>query len=578
MIHTPEKNMQLLKPALHRLASQRGVATLPISLIILVLMTIVTLYAARVGILETRTSANKQRAEQAFSAAELAAEQGVAFIQFNEERIFSTAAATGGWSSVNMTPSTSAVKWVTCPASSNSVFNGFDTEYIPPCAFISTAAERERWIVVLNAPTLSLSETCADIRVNGTADDAHKYPDGRCDDGSGFSQAAGKDAKMHFMTKCRDLNADGNCDNLQPYDYPVITIIAAAKSADGTGVSRIEQSVQFYDAFPGDTNTPAPLMAAGLASTGGNFNIVVNPDADTKSAYEQPLALWTGGNVTISSNAPATCYLGDVGINGFLGDANPTSGKSTETGSYYAIDDSTHLPTSTQKTVIVCRSCNCPTASTAAHDSTSGAITIQESWPTEADILDVDHQGADNGHVNKWKDTAFPTDLFLFIFGVPASNYQLVKENSQILTCAELVALGTHASTRASTGLNGVYWVEGNCTINGGTDIGWFGPTSNTAGTAGYTDGPAIVVIEGNLKVTGTSQLIGIFYAFSATNAQLEVDLTGGPTFYGALLSNTTLDLKGTYRARYEKVVFDNLSAGGTARGYARVPGTWKDY
>lgn len=570
--------MNLFRPFLHNLASQRGVATLPISLIILVLMTIVTLYAARVGILETRTSANKQRAEQAFSAAELAIEQGTAFIRFNEARIFSTDAAAGGWSSTNMTPSTSAVKWVTCPENTNSVFNGLAPEYIPPCAFITTATERAHWIVVLNAPTLSLSETCVDTKVNGTTDDAHKYPDGRCDDDSGFSQTVGKDIRMHFMTKCRDLNADGSCDNLQPYDYPVITIIGAAKSADNTGISRIEQSVQFYDAFPGNTNTPAPLMAAGLANAGGNFNIVVNPDADPKSAYEQPLALWTGDNVKITSNAPATCYLGDVGINGFLGDANPTSGKSTELASYYVIDDTTHLPTSTQKTVTMCRSCNCPTASTAEKDSTSGAITSLASWPSEEDILDKDNQGATDGHINKWMDTTFPTDLFLFTFGVPASSYQIVKENSQILTCGELVALGTHASTRASSGLNGIYWVEGDCTINGGTDIGWFGPTSITPRDAGYTDGPAVVIIEGNLKVTGTSQLIGIFFAFSATNAPLAVDLTGGPTFYGALLSNTTLDLKGTYRSRYEKVVFDNLSAGGTTRGYAKVPGTWKDY
>jgi hypothetical protein len=555
------------------LITQRGVATLPISLIILVLMTIITLYAARVGVLETRTSANKQRAEQAFSAAEFASEQGVAFTQFNEERIFSTVAASGGWSSTNMTPSTSAVKWITCPESTDSVFNGLSEEYIPPCAFIADDDERERWMIVLNAPSISLSSTCADVKVNGTTDDAHKYPDGRCDDDSGFSQVAGKDARMHLMTKCRDLNADGDCDNLQPYDYPVITILAAAQSADGTGISRIEQSVLFYDAFPGDTNSPAPLMAAGLAGTGGNFNIVVNPDADPKTPLEQPLALWTGGNVTITSGAAGTCYLGDVGVNGFLG-----SGGATTTGTYYALDSTTHLPTATQKTITLCRTCTCPTAATAAHDPTSGAITIEDSWPPEEDILDIDDEGANEGHINKWLDTTFPNDLFQFIFGVPAASYQVIKDNAQVLECDEFVELGTHASTRASTGANGVYWIEGDCAINGGDDIGWFGPTSLTPGDAGYTDGPAIVVIEGNLRVNGTSQLVGIFFVFSPTNAQLEVDLGGGPTFYGALLSNNTLDLTGTYKARYEQVVFDNLNSGGVARGFARLPGSWKDY
>ena len=48
---------------------QRGVATLAISLIILFLVTIVTLYTANTSVLEQKVSANQYRSDQAFSAA-----------------------------------------------------------------------------------------------------------------------------------------------------------------------------------------------------------------------------------------------------------------------------------------------------------------------------------------------------------------------------------------------------------------------------------------------------------------------------------------------------------------------------
>ena len=73
-----------MNTTIHKISHrEKGAAVLPITLILLLLVTLITIYAARVGILETRTSANKVRFDQAFSAAEFGVQQGLMFVQAN---------------------------------------------------------------------------------------------------------------------------------------------------------------------------------------------------------------------------------------------------------------------------------------------------------------------------------------------------------------------------------------------------------------------------------------------------------------------------------------------------------------
>ena len=60
-------------------SQQRGIATLAISLLVLFLITMVTLYTASTSITEQRISANQYRADQALSAANAAMDYGVAY-------------------------------------------------------------------------------------------------------------------------------------------------------------------------------------------------------------------------------------------------------------------------------------------------------------------------------------------------------------------------------------------------------------------------------------------------------------------------------------------------------------------
>ncbi|OUR73995.1 hypothetical protein A9Q78_01895 [Methylophaga sp. 41_12_T18] len=62
---------------------QQGAATLVVSVVLLLILTLVTIYAARVGLQDQRISGNDYRAKKAFSAAQAGLDYGEAFIQNN---------------------------------------------------------------------------------------------------------------------------------------------------------------------------------------------------------------------------------------------------------------------------------------------------------------------------------------------------------------------------------------------------------------------------------------------------------------------------------------------------------------
>jgi hypothetical protein len=66
---------------------QQGFATLTVALMISFLATFMTIYAAKVGVMEQRISANESRAEEAFAAAEAGIEEGIAYLRGNRKQI-----------------------------------------------------------------------------------------------------------------------------------------------------------------------------------------------------------------------------------------------------------------------------------------------------------------------------------------------------------------------------------------------------------------------------------------------------------------------------------------------------------
>lgn len=519
---------------------QQGAVTLPVALILLVLLTLITVFAAQVGVLETRTSANKQRAEESFAAAEALSQQAIRFIEYNQTHVVST--GTNGWLNA-----ASAVKWEVCSAS-----DPLADEL--PCADETTPG---LWMVVKNVPVISLDTSCVDKDSDdNSGNGVDNIPNGLCDsDTTKFSAASGKQLYVHLMARCRNANNDNSCDDTpaRPNDYPIMTIVAGGESGDESGKSYVTESVFFYESGTDPSSFPAPLVAAGNITGGGNFNIVVNPDIgkdNEDTLGSNKLAVWAEGNVTVGSSS-ATCYEGEPGVNGFLTNATGTSTTHESVDAYVPSNTQVHIIQNyygNGESLYLCRNCACPSS------TANGAISPPSSTE-EDDILDQDSNSG------RWLDTAFPDDVFMMIFGIPEERYNTIKDaairaDHKYSDCSSL-----------GTSSEGLYWIDGDC-LRTASD-----------GDIGSPSKPVIIVVEGNVEIRSNVYIWGVFFAFSPTHATLDVNLNGSPTFYGSLISNTNINMSsGTYKQRYIPNLFDALSGTTGGKGYARLPGSWRDY
>jgi Tfp pilus assembly protein PilX len=152
-------------------------------------------------------------------------------------------------------------------------------------------------------------------------------------------------------------------------------------------------------------------------------------------------------------------------------------------------------------------------------------------------------------------DPDFPTDLFEFLFGLPAAEYQKVKDDAEVI--ANCDSLGP-----ASTGL---IWVTGDCNL----------PSRDV----GSTEAPIFLVVEGQVTANGSYDFYGLIYLFNLASGAANATFNGGYTVHGSLFVHNTmsLNLTGTFVLGFDKAVLDNLNNGPSGRALARIPGVWSD-
>jgi hypothetical protein len=330
-------------------------------------------------------------------------------------------------------------------------------------------------------------------------------------DGSGNSLGSWQ---LHYLTQ----SVGG-----APASEPVITVVAEGWSVgvDDNDTTRatatLRQDIFFYPftvAEPG-----APMLAAGNIGASGNFSVVGNPNGGGPGV---PLSAWSNGNVSLAGTS-ATCTLEDF----LLSSAAQTT-----------------IVDSRGQELVVCPGCVCPNV-----NSLSNA-TIEN-----YDILDND------GDIGINPDTTnFPPDVFEYMFGVPAADYRLIKQQATII--ANCSALNANSA--------GLYWVTGNCDTS--THVGSFGA-------------PVAIISEGEVKITGSYSVFGLIFAFDVTQAtsgscsgNKSVHLAGGVTLYGAISSNCAIDMgNGNYTQRFDSTTLNNISLSATGRGTGKIPGSWSD-
>jgi hypothetical protein len=155
----------------------------------------------------------------------------------------------------------------------------------------------------------------------------------------------------------------------------------------------------------------------------------------------------------------------------------------------------------------------------------------------------------------------FPADIFAYIFGVPAADYLIEKEQAeqQLVNCDSLDVDDV-----------GLIWVTGDCVISANTLVG-------SAAT------PVIIVVEdGDLQLNGGALIYGMVFSFSSVPGNGgTVSMVGNATIRGALIADHALDIGGgTFNTRFDRDVLDAMVNGSNRQfmSVRLVVGSWKDF
>lgn len=153
--------------------------------------------------------------------------------------------------------------------------------------------------------------------------------------------------------------------------------------------------------------------------------------------------------------------------------------------------------------------------------------------------------------------TQSPSDLFKSYFGVDS---QVLKNNIDNYYTNSI-------STNYSTLLNGKQgtsiWIDqssGDATLSGNV-------------TLGTAEKPVILIVNGNLQLTGTATIYGLVYVMGGSVTK---QLGGTLDIYGGLIATGNITINGTAKITFDTNLLTTIHK--TLGYYAKVPGSWRDF
>jgi hypothetical protein len=358
-------NMQRRRFRSASAARQRGLSTLLIAILLLGIVTIITIFAARFGIFEQRLSANDYRYKMVFQAGEAGLNQSMEFIRMNTAQMLSTAGT--GW----LAPGDP--RWQPC---TNALPASMDLD---PClAEPDETRRQEMYRYVGNAASdqdgiLPVADLMPAL---GDDDDVEEFE-------AGYTS---------YATLCRlDVSIPGTprCAlNPVTEDTFYVTVVSRGSLPNENATATIRQS---FGTFRTIGSAPdAPLIAAGAVVGLGNAEIVPNPNPNNTN---NPLSIWSKQGVDIDDGSGGTGSFASCHLEEWLSTGSPES-----------------------YTDGVCADCTCSKL-----EFGYGLISGHKGGSKfeGEDILDVD------GHASEatpsLRDSKyFPPDLFQYVFSVPS--------------------------------------------------------------------------------------------------------------------------------------------------------------
>jgi hypothetical protein len=564
-------NTNRIIPSLSR--RQRGVSTLVITLLLLVIISLVVLFSTSVGFFEQRTATNENRARIAEQAAETGINMAGEYIKANRD--FVIAKTTGGW----LAGTAGVAGWKSCSGISNTATLGGQPH---PCRSESdsdsagTDLARRRanlWFYTTDGVGATLATT--------------RIPYGAISNVGGAAAFPSAVSVQAVLCRIDTTLATPACQKLPIAGNRIaITFISTATLTDENTTAVIKETWASFSSS--SFSSAVPLVASGIVKGLGNANIVASPNA---GGYGVAASMWSPNNIGFGTKNTNACADGSSNGGGGIG-----SGTSCQIEDY--IFNTPVIPSSAgvkQGCGPDKEKCDCSDVEGRYLSGHSG-----QDKDEGIDVLDIDNN---NGPL---PDTTFfpgtscskagglagdgqrddPNDglddsLFEWVFGVDvvtegvgttkditsvnqnctpnadcAVNALLENLSALPKSCVELNALGQSAS--------GLYYVSdvAGCTFS--SQIGK--PTQSV-----------VVVVENEADVNNL--FYGLLFVRSKIN-KANIKITGGPgkKIFGALVVEGDIDIAGAFDVVYDDVSVstDPFTFPKNAK-FARVPGSWLD-
>ena len=359
--------------------------TLIVTVLLVLLATLLAVFAMNTSLLEQRASGNDVRSRLVQQATEASLSQGIEYFRANFSQMSLDAKDAGG-----------NALWTVCGATDTS----FPCGTVPQFEADGVTARRSTMYRYTNSGG---ADNNADTLTN-TLDSRMVTFDRRL-------TAVGNNEVVNYGTGALlcmiSSKTAGTCTTTTATasNTRVLTLVAIGGIAGETARTTLSQSVATHGVVNVGAGLP-PFVASGSVDITGGIQVVTNPDSGGPGV---PVSIWTREAVT-KTGTPNTCYMDDF-IRNQSGNASPT----------YAIKSD-----GTPSTTIVCDTCNCTN-----YLSYESSGNLQQMG---IDILDVDNvpvigdstctaalqaAGSCKSNVNV-KPTEFPCDLFQYVFGKSA--------------------------------------------------------------------------------------------------------------------------------------------------------------
>jgi len=480
---------------------QKGMLTTFTGVMILTLLALMMVFATQIGIFDQRISSSDELQKQAFHVAESGIHHAKEFLLPNSVILASPTTnllddGTDGWLAAG------SERWLPCSGAGLDSVTGPKTH---PCFGEPNPDRRELMYYYSFNNSTELPITTNTLLPNDTEDVAVEALLCLLDiDYEAPVPVQG----LGCSTNISDPSAAAYVDGL----FYMITLLARGNAdcvagANCKAEALVREQVSNFGGGAGGQAPSVPLTTKSTFPPSGSAEIVPNPNS---GGVGVPVSVWMNGN--------ASC-------GGSVIDPSSGSWATCEAHEWYGVDE---LPAD----YTCAGNCSC----------------------SRDESISYTHGSDDIIGIDLVDDPDFPCDLFQFYFGVPKTDYEIVKGYSQVLS--DCSTLGPNST--------GIFWITGSeCRINSNTVVG--GPET-----------PVLLISAATLtRLNGGAIIYGVVFISDSEKSNATLESNGTNTVYGQVIVDATL---GSYTGTFQVVYNEQaISRGAGTGGLGSVIGGWAD-